>query len=149
MGLNINTLDKKGKRIADYERLGSYSTLHILRKWVLEKVEHNPKKLIEEAYEHFDPEKSKKAWNKMKIVHCPALIDHSDCDGGYKSYSYFNVKKPSWEIADLDKLWEEMIFLKTKTKKMDDDTLWVFDRLWTILDMKNKEGERGVEVEFT
>lgn len=148
MGLNINTFDQQGNEVSHYERLGSYGTLHILRKWVLEKIEGNSKELIDKAYSHI-PGKADKAWEQLKIVHCPALIDHSDCDGGYMSYSVFKVKNPTWEWADLDKLWEEMIFLKTKTKEMDEDTLWVFNRLWEILDMRDEKEGRAVKVEFT
>lgn len=150
MGLNINTFDKKGNRISEYARLGSYGTLHILRKWVLEKVEGNSKELVEKFYSYALPPKEQEEVEKqIKVVHCPALLDHSDCDGGYKSYSHFKIKESSWEWADLDKLWEEMVFLKTKTKEMDEDTLWVFNRLWEILDAKNDKGERCVEVQFT
>jgi hypothetical protein len=149
MGLNINTFAKSGKRISEYERLGSYHTLHILRQWVLVHVEGNSQELVDECY-GYGP-KSDEAWEKMKMEKCSKLLNHSDCDGGYKSFSHYkSVKKDDFEWQDLDELRTELKMLKKGYyKQMDDETKLVFDRFNGIINKKEEDGELAVKVEFT
>jgi hypothetical protein len=152
MGLNINTFDENRKRIADYDRLGSYHTIHILRQWVMIHVEGNTKELVDRCYNHFsNNEDSEKAWKELKMEKCPKLLDHSDCDGGYKSFSHYkSVKKSDWLWQDLDALRAELKMLKKDYyKDMDEDTKWVFDTFNKIINKKGPHGEVAVKVEFT
>lgn len=101
MGLSIDTYSS------------SYRTLHVLRQFALD-VEENPVKLW--CYDYGD------STNCGKCVYCliddnPSMtkfhefINHSDCDGGYISYSQFGIDKSEMKIeswGDLDKLKEEV-----------------------------------------
>ena len=148
MGLNINTFDKDDNRILDYERLGNYHTLHILRQWVMIHVEGNSKELVDSCY---GLDKDELAWAKLKIKKCPKLIDHSDCDGGYKSFTFYkDADWNSWEWQDLDALRLELKMLKKNYyKSMDEDTKIVFDRFNGIVNKKSEDGKMAVKIEFT
>lgn len=131
MGLNINTLSSGGSKIGDYERLGSYGTLHILRRWLMEHEEGNSEETVKKAYSY--PEKEV----DVKIEKYPALINHSDCDGGYLSFTHFGITETKDPIgwADLDRLRKE---LKEIGKlKMPDVVREVYDRLNEIVNPKD------------
>jgi len=112
------------------EKFGSYSRIHEIRRWALEHIEGNPAERVEQAYKHFSPE-SEVAWSQMVIDKCPALINHSDCDGGYLSFEYFGIKDVENRVdwGNLDKLREELQQLKARKAEMPKETRESFEFL--------------------
>ncbi len=127
MGLDITSARPWGETVID-DRYGSYGRIHQVRKWVLEYVEGNPARDVELAYNYANS-LSNRAWDDMKIEKCPALINHSDCDGGYISFSYFGIRETSnpMDWADLDKLREELTELKLHREEMPAEVGKSFD----------------------
>lgn len=106
MGLDIRSSLKSGK-------FGSYHRLHILRQWVYEFVEGNSREDIEKFYS-LPTEKYKTI--VLKDSRCNALLNHSDCDGGYIDYEYFGIisinTDDSARLGDLRELAKELIMLR-------------------------------------
>lgn len=145
MGLNINTLNYHGSTLKDYERLGSYSRIHVLRKWLLEHEEGNSEELVNKAYDHFskDPHDY---WEDLKIEKYPVFINHNDSEGGYISFSDVGIKgtKDTSEWNDLDILKKELLEMKNITT-MPEEVRQVFQDFWNIV---NPEDEKSVFVVF-
>lgn len=143
MGLNITTKDKNKKTICDYERLGSYHTLHILREWLYINVEGNSEKDVTEFYSLFSDGKT-----LLKAEKFTNLLSHSDSDGGYKDYTFYKGKE-SWEWQDLNILRNELEDIKENYYNiMDENTKQVFDRFYEIINRKGSDGEKAVKVIF-
>lgn len=135
MGLDINSTDAHGYRVSEYTRLGSYGRIHVLRKWLLVFEEGNPQELVDKAYNHRSGNMSVEAWKQMTIVKYPRIIDHSDCDGGYISYSNFGIKSGSWEWQDLDELRKELEQCKAIGSMPDEvrEVLQDFDKIVNMM----------------
>lgn len=109
MGLDIRSSIKS-------EKFGSYHRLHILRQWVYEFVEGNSREDIEKFYTISLIDDNKRIDLKDHI--CNALLNHSDCDGGYIDYEYFGIMNvntdSSARLGDLRELAKELIMLKER-----------------------------------
>lgn len=118
--------------IADYERFGSYSTLHILRKWVLVNEEGYTQEQVDAMYDYKNPGKA------LEAKKYPALLEHSDCDGGYLDPSMFSVEltnKMEWgDIRDLKAEVEQL-----SKKEMPEEVRIVLERLIDFLADKDDE----------
>ena len=134
MGLNIHTLNNDGEKVKDYARYGSYGRIHVLRRWVGNDYE----KLEGDVY------------SDHNLIHTnfPALINHSDCDGGYLSFKAFGIidTKDHVEWGDLDELKDELTLLKKHKKEMPEDIKDCFNDLYDIVFPKD---ENSVLVIFT
>lgn len=135
MGLNITTVDTAGYRVADYERLGSYHTLHILRQWVFELV-GNAKDEIEAFYGYTN---RKTGDVELKVGDYPCLLDHSDCGGGYISFKTFGIvdTRDKTEWGDLDGLRRELRLLGRLKGEMPEEVKRVFLLFRRIVNKKS------------
>lgn len=131
--------------LKDYERLGSYGRIHILRKWLLIQEEGNSEDLVNKAYDHFSKD-NHDYWNDLIIEKYPVFINHNDSEGGYISFSDIGIKevKDTEEWNDLDILKNELIEMK-KITTMSEEVRQVFDDFWNIV---NPEDEKSVFVIF-
>lgn len=146
MGLDINSIDYAGYKVADYERMGSYSTIHILRRWILEELEGNPKELVDRYYNFLGD--STDAWMKLKKDMFPRIVQHSDSDGGYISFKFFGLKEGSWQWQNLDELRSEIWRLNKLKEKMPERVLEVYNRLKYLVNKRGENGERSVVLFF-
>lgn len=128
MGLDISTTARGGNFIREYERFGSYSTIHILRKWVYIHLEGFTEKQVDAMYNHSEP------GEQLEAVKFPALCEHADSDGGYLDGRLFDVtfnKPVMWN--DLNKLQEEVNLLNTYREEMPEEVQDVLDRMVKFL----------------
>jgi len=130
MGLDITALTYYGD-ITWSDKFGSYGTLHRLRDWVFVEILNKDKSSDKHSY--YDSE----------YGDYEALLNHSDADGYYLSFSEFKVKTVedvTW-CGNLDKLREEMKSLAEYREKMPEEVQWVYDRLLEVVNNKDKHDE--------
>lgn len=136
MGLDINSVTNGGYMVANYERMGSYGSIHILRKWLLVNEEGNSQELVNTAYTQiFLGDSRHNYWNDLKIEKYPSFINHSDCDGGYISFKIYEIKESYNQVSwgNLDKLRTELEQMGKIRKNMPPEVQNVYDRFEKIV----------------
>lgn len=141
MGLNIIALTYSGEKTYS-EKFGSYGRLHILRDWIFTELLGKPK--IEEKYKPDGP-----TYYDGEYGDYPALLNHSDADGYYLSFSEFGIKEVynvDW-CGNLDKLRKEMQeLLNNHTSEMPDDVLAVFNSLYGVVNSHDQWNENKCSI---
>lgn len=129
MGLDITKVSQSGNRIGEETGMGSYSTLHILRKWIICTLEKMPEGEHGVGDWFYTPE-------NMKKTQYPTIVNHSDADGGYINFETLGISGSELDPSqwwDTNALQQEMDSLKKDHyEEMPSEVKEVFDRFYEL-----------------